>query len=172
VVTGGHTVAQALVQADLEAVSAANRYTVSLFGPAARIVPSLLCLLVTSAADAAVGVELVAPYAGVAAAVLALLVLLLLLLPQPASRAATIGIATKILGFFTWHPPRRIEGLPGCDELGGRFLPADRVKGALSARTRRCWTRPATGGAAPPAAGAADRSRSERDAPTRQTRFA
>ena len=48
VVTGGHTCAHAPEQVEAGPVSAANRYTVSRFGPAARTVPRLVCTVVTA----------------------------------------------------------------------------------------------------------------------------
>jgi hypothetical protein len=63
-VTGGHPPAQAPEQADWEPLSASNMYTVIFFGPAARIVPSLLLLLATARPAA------LAPVDGAAAAVL------------------------------------------------------------------------------------------------------
>ena len=49
-VSGGHACSQAPVQLELGPLSASNRYTVLCFGPAARIVPTLLCFVVTTTA--------------------------------------------------------------------------------------------------------------------------
>jgi hypothetical protein len=49
-VTGGHTRAHAPVQRELPGLSASNMYTVSRFGPYARIIPSLLSRLVVISA--------------------------------------------------------------------------------------------------------------------------
>lgn len=52
-VTGGHAAAHGPVQMECGPESRLNRHTVECLGPYARTVPSLLCLLVTSAAGAA-----------------------------------------------------------------------------------------------------------------------
>jgi hypothetical protein len=71
VITGGHTIVQTVEHAEAAPLSASNRYTVSFFGPAARIVPNLLRLVVINPAPL---VALVAP-AGAFAVALAELVL-------------------------------------------------------------------------------------------------
>jgi hypothetical protein len=58
-VTGGQAEAHAAEQLELPPLSASNRYTVSRFGPAARIVPSFECLVVTSTVWAAGAAALV-----------------------------------------------------------------------------------------------------------------
>jgi hypothetical protein len=102
-VTGGHTLAHSPVQLELDALSPSNKYTVSFFGPAARITPGLPCLLTTATPVAAAEVDVAVVVAAVGDLVAAALVVaVLLLLPQPAASSATIvAIAPRAKGCLT-----------------------------------------------------------------------
>ncbi len=114
VVTGGQTAAHGPEQLEVDPLSASYRYTVSRMGPAPRIVPSLVCLLVRTTAavlDAALlaagAYEL---FAGVLADCELAAVEALLLEPQPASNAAITIDATGMVRVFGTCSPRRVRG--------------------------------------------------------------
>ena len=105
--TGGHSDAQPALQLELAPLSASYMYTVRCFGPAARIVPSLPCLvLIVSRALAAV-LELLAAVVcagGLAAVGPALVAVLLLPPPHPATASAPVAIAPSAKVFLIVPP--------------------------------------------------------------------
>src|SRR5262249_52442879 len=91
-----------------DAASPSNRYTVSFFGPAARITPGFPCLL-TSATPVAAAVVDVAVVGAAYRVAEAFVVVVLPLLPQPAaSSAPVVATAPRAKECLTW-PPQGLE---------------------------------------------------------------